>query len=161
MVHSAVRTIHVVVRPSRPPSSSVPSTRCTLAAAPRAAARCSSSSSPAPATAPPRSPWPCTPAGAARRASSSAPSSPSGTSRRREKSSTPRPASARSRCAPGRACTGGTRSGCSSPSTRSPEGRSIRANDGVEFKGVRWSSKASRAGVESEGWAERRAGQSP
>jgi hypothetical protein len=32
----------------------------------------------------------------------------------------------------------------------------------VEFKGVRWSSKASRAGVESEGpWAERRAGQSP
>jgi hypothetical protein len=31
----------------------------------------------------------------------------------------------------------------------------------VEFKGVRWSSKASRAGVESEGWAERRAGRSP
>ena len=31
----------------------------------------------------------------------------------------------------------------------------------VEFKGVRWSSKASRAGIETEGWAERDAGKSP
>eukprot|EP00982_Pelagococcus_subviridis_P004441 29188-Pelagococcus_subviridis.AAC.1 len=41
------------------------------------------------------------------------------------------------------------------------EGRSIQANVGVELKGVRWRSKASRAGIESEGWAERCAGQSP
>jgi len=39
------------------------------------------------------------------------------------------------------------------------EGRSIRANVGVELKGVRWSRKASRCvGIESEGWAERCAG---
>jgi hypothetical protein len=43
----------------------------------------------------------------------------------------------------------------------SAEGRSIRANVGVEFIGVRWSSKASRSGIESEGWAERCAGKSP
>ena len=41
------------------------------------------------------------------------------------------------------------------------EGRSIQSDGGVEFKGVRWSSKASRAGIETEGWAERCAGQSP
>jgi len=41
------------------------------------------------------------------------------------------------------------------------DGRSIRANVGVELKGVRWSSKASRTGIESEGWAERDAGKSP
>jgi len=41
------------------------------------------------------------------------------------------------------------------------EGHSIRANVGVEFKGVRWSRKASRAGIESEVWAERDDGKSP
>eukprot|EP00982_Pelagococcus_subviridis_P016240 31463-Pelagococcus_subviridis.AAC.7 len=32
---------------------------------------------------------------------------------------------------------------------------------GVELKGVRWSSKATRSGIESEGWAERCADKSP
>jgi hypothetical protein len=39
------------------------------------------------------------------------------------------------------------------------EGRS--SDGGVELKGVRWSRKASRAGIESEGWEERDAGKSP
>ena len=41
--------------------------------------------------------------------------------------------------------------------------RSVRLQSdvGVEFKGVRWRSKASRSGIESEGWAERIAGKSP
>ena len=45
--------------------------------------------------------------------------------------------------------------------TQRAEGRSIQSDVGVEFKGVRWSSKASRAGIESEGWAERHDGKSP
>eukprot|EP00982_Pelagococcus_subviridis_P005182 29508-Pelagococcus_subviridis.AAC.2 len=42
-----------------------------------------------------------------------------------------------------------------------PQGRSIQSDGGVEFKGVRWSLKASRSGIEREGWAERCAGKSP
>ena len=41
------------------------------------------------------------------------------------------------------------------------EVRSIQANGGVELKGVRWSSKAPRAGIETEVWAERDDGKSP
>ena len=59
------------------------------------------------------------------------------------------------------------RSGSGSGSDRAvaevdrPEGRSVRANIGVEFKGVSRSRKAWRSGIESEGWAERCAGESP
>jgi len=68
----------------------------------------------------------------------------------------------------------GTDSGCSGRFARtrrsdarslsaSPEGRSIRANVGVELKGVRWSCEASRCvGIERGGpWAERDDGKSP
>jgi hypothetical protein len=41
------------------------------------------------------------------------------------------------------------------------EGRSTQSDVGVEFKGVSWRSKASRSGIESEGWAEREDGKSP
>ena len=43
----------------------------------------------------------------------------------------------------------------------STEGRSIQSDGGVELKGVSWRSKASRSGIESEGWAERHDGKSP
>jgi hypothetical protein len=45
------------------------------------------------------------------------------------------------------------------PTVYRSEGRS--SDGGVELKGVRWSRKASRAGIESEGWEERDAGKSP
>ena len=47
------------------------------------------------------------------------------------------------------------------PLREEAEGRSIRANVGVEFIGVSRSLKAPRAVIESEGWEERNAGKSP